>query len=324
MAMPSVAGWVRALRRPRWFGLAVALLLGCIPAGLAGAQTPGAGTASGCSQPTLPHGALGMICVPAAWNGELVIWAHGYVDVTKPLGFYQLTLSDGTDLPTLAQSAGFAFATTSYRQNGLAILEGMEDIQELTLAFRQRVRVPTHTYLLGGSEGGLVTTLLMERSPELFSGAVAACGPIGDFRLELNYIGDFRVLFDYFLPGVIPGSPILIPADVMASWDTTYVPRIIFALLANPQAALELMATAKAAYDPADLTTVGVTTLDLLWYNVFGTNDARAKLGGNPYGNRARVYSGSSNDLALNASVRRFTAEDAALANLSRTERAAC
>jgi hypothetical protein len=38
-----------------------------------------------------------------------------------------------------------------------------------------------------------------------------------------------------------------------------------------------------------------------LWYNVFATNDARARLGGgNPYDNRQRLYVGSANDLLLN------------------------
>jgi hypothetical protein len=30
---------------------------------------------------------------------------------------------------------GYAFATTTYRQNGLAILEGVDDIRELVAAF---------------------------------------------------------------------------------------------------------------------------------------------------------------------------------------------
>ena len=73
-------------------------------------------------------------------------------------------------------------------------------------------------HLAGVSEGGLVATLLAERSPELFSTALAACAPIGSFVQQINYLGDFRVLFDYFFPGVIPGSPIEIPAEVIANW----------------------------------------------------------------------------------------------------------
>jgi hypothetical protein len=60
------------------------------------------------------------------------------------------------------------------------------------------------------------------------------------------------------------------------------------------------------------------TTQNLLWYNIFATNDARAQLGGNPYGNSGRVYAGSADDSALNAAVARFVADPAALVALKR------
>jgi hypothetical protein len=50
----------------------------------------------------------------------------------------------------------------------------------------------------------------------------------------------------------------------------------------------------------------------MLGYNILGTNDAVGKLGGNPFGNRARWYFGSRNDLRLNLSVKRFTASPVA------------
>src|SRR5947209_4759831 len=45
------------------------------------------------AQGTLPHGALYLICVPASgWNGDVVVYAHGYTPVTAPLDFQNLTL----------------------------------------------------------------------------------------------------------------------------------------------------------------------------------------------------------------------------------------
>ncbi len=300
----------------------VALFLSLIAG--SGVLVPAAGAASAplpgpCRTSTLPHGALALACVPASgWNGDLVVFAHGYTAFNQPLAFQNLTLPDGTtSLPTLAQSLGFAFATTSYRENGLAILPGLDDIRELVAAFRAAHGIPAHTYLVGASEGGLITTLLVERSPRLFSGGLAACGPIGDFRQQIDYIGDFRVLFDYFFPGVLPGSPIDVPRALIDQWDQTYVPAIRAALAANPSAAQQLIATAKAAIDPADPTSIVTTTLDVLWYAVFSADDASRKLGGNPYGNRDRWYWGSSDDLRLNLGVRRFTADARAVANLA-------
>jgi pimeloyl-ACP methyl ester carboxylesterase len=264
-------------------------------------------------------GAIGLICVPAqGWNGDLVVFAHGYVAFDQPLDLQHLTLPDGTFVPTLVQQLGFAFATSSYRQNGLAILEGADDLRALVPAFRARIRAPRHTYVAGISAGGLVAALLAERSPQLFDGALSACGPIGDFRAQTDYLGDFRVLFDYFFPWVIPGSAVRVPAAVIAGWEGTYLPAVRRAVAANPRAAQELISAAHAAVDPADPATVQRTITNVLWYDVFATNDATAKLGGNPYQNVDRFYFGSSDDLLLNLAVPRFRADAAALANMQR------
>lgn len=292
--------------------LSIVLVVAALVAGFAApglAQTPGP-----CVDSVLPDGARALVCTPTAgWNGQVVVYAHGYVPVQQPIGFYNLELPDGTDLPTLIQSLGFAFATTSYRQNGLAIVEGVEDVKQLVEAVPQHTgSVPTRTWLTGVSEGGLVTTLAAEKYPGLFDGAYALCGPIGDFRLQINYIGDFRVLFDYFFPGVIPGSPLSIPAEVILGW-ADYEARITGLLAANPARAVQLLRVAKAPYDPSVPQTVAQTTLGLLRYNIFGTNDATAKLGGNPFDNRVRWYAGSSNDLVLNLRVKRFSASPRAV-----------
>lgn len=271
-----------------------------------------------CVQDVLPSRALSLICVPPTWNGQLVVYAPGYTPPQVPtLGFYQLTTPDGTSIPQLVQSLGFAFATTSYRRNGFVILDGVADVQELVTRFEQTVGTPLKVHVTGVSEGGLVATLVAERSPVLFDSALAACAPIGSTRQQLAYVGDFRVLFDYFFPGVIPGSPVNIPAGVSANWTSVYVPLVTASLAAAPSRALELMRVAHVAYDPADLRTVVAGALDLLRYNVLGANDVNAQLGGSPYDNRGRLYFGSSNDLRLNLLVRRLTAAPAALAALA-------
>ena len=30
------------------------------------------------------------------------------------------------------------------------------------------------------------------------------CGPVGDFQKQIDYLGDFRVLFDYYFPNIMP------------------------------------------------------------------------------------------------------------------------
>jgi hypothetical protein len=270
----------------------------------------------GCSQGTLPSGALWLICVPGlGWNGDLVVYAHGYVNPGEPLDFYNLELPDGTNIPGLIQSLGYAFATTSYRQNGLAVPEGVDDVLELVAKFPGVAgREPAHIWLTGPSDGGLVTVLAAERAPNVFTGAYATCGPIGNFQSEVNYLGDFRVLFDYFFPGQLPGSPIDIPQDVITNWESVYVPQLTALFVSHPSVTLHLLSTAKAPYDKNDPATAVKTAIDILSYNVLRTNDAVAKLGGNPFDNHRRWYWGSGQDLRLNLLVQRFRADPAALA----------
>ena len=305
--------------RKLWLVMTLVIVLGAmgVPPALA-APTPTQALPPGCQEGVLPSGGLSLICIPSSgWNGDLLVWAHGYVAFNEPLGFYNLYLGE-TYLPDLVQSLGYAFATTSYRTNGLAIVTGVDDVAELIAAFPAAAgRAPAHTYMTGASEGGIVTALMAERHPELLTGALSACGPIGDFRKQTDYLGDFRVLFDYFFPNVLPPSPINIPPQVIANWQSTYVPAIAQQVRANPRQALQLISTSRAATQMLSMSSMISTTVNVLWYNVFATNDASAKLGGNPFGNRMRLYNGSLNDLALNQHVQRFRADPAALAALT-------
>jgi pimeloyl-ACP methyl ester carboxylesterase len=280
-------------------------------------KPPGPSATPGpCIDGTLPHGAKSRICIPSeGWIGDLVVYAHGYVAFNQPIDFQNLSF-DGFDVPTLVQFQGYAFATTSYRQNGLAVLEGIEDIRALIAAFKAQHSVKK-IYLLGVSEGALVATLMAEQSPPQISGALAMCGPIGDFKRQVEYFGDFRVLFDYFYPGLLPTSPISIPNSLIAGWNTV-TPTIVNTLNTYPISATQLISTTQAAIDPTNrAATIVSTTLDVLWYNVFATNDAVVKLGGNSYGNSTRVYSGSLDDVRLNQRAQRFSASPAALSKLT-------
>lgn len=263
------------------------------------------------------------------WNGDLVIFAHGYVSVGEPLEipWDQLILPDGSPMPTIVNRLGYAFATTSYSENGLAVVRGIIDILDLVDVFNNTVGYPNRVYLIGASEGGLVTTLAIEEHPGPFAGGMALCGPIGGFRGQVDYWGDFRVVFDYFFPGLLPPSPVNIPDQVMDNWETAYVPSILVALSdpSNQLRVMQLLNVTQAAVDPLDPSTVPQTVLGVLWYNVFATNNGIEKLRGQPFGNvtverfkRMTVvsnkwYLGSLNDAALNQGVERFIADDSAL-----------
>jgi hypothetical protein len=271
----------------------------------------------GCVDGTLPGGALSRICFPPDWNGDAVIWAHGYTSVFEPLAIPDDEVG-GQSIQNIVLGLRYAYATTSYRANGLVAVAAVDDLSLLSQAVEAATGNATRFKLLvGASEGGLATALALERSAQHFDGGLIACAPVGNFRAQVNYLGDVRVLFDYFFPGVLPGSPISIPADLINNWETVYQPAVAAALLANPGRTAQLIRTAALPVDPANPASAGTSVLAALWYNVFATNDARAKLGGgNPYDNRTRIYAGSTNDFLLNLLVRRFRADASALTAL--------
>jgi len=278
----------------------------------------------GCHDGTLDAtGALYRVCYPASWNGDLVVYAHGYVVADQPLAIPDDHI-EGQSIAQVVNGLGYGYATTSYRANGLVADEGVEDVAQLVGEVQRRFTPdPSRTFIVGVSEGGLVAALSAERHPELFDGALAACGPVGDFTGQIDYLGDFRVLFDYFFPRVLGPAwaddkdyGAADRAYVAAHWDQ-YQAAVLAALRANPLAAAQLIATSRAPIDPLDPTSVGETVVGVLWYNVFATDDARQRLGGRPFDNHDRVYRGSFNDTRLNSKVKRFTAEPTALATIA-------
>jgi pimeloyl-ACP methyl ester carboxylesterase len=295
--------------------LAVAALAACgdDSDGPSGPVDTGEPPAAGCTDGTLSGGALFRYCFPATWNGEVVIYAHGYVQPGTPIA---LPADDvgGLSVSSVVTSLGYAFATTSYRANGLVADVAVDDLVELDEEFRERYRPdPTRTYVVGASEGGLVAALAVERDPARFAGALAVCGPVGDFGTQIDYFGDFRVVFDYFFPGVLPGSAVEIPDELQANWESQYVAQVTAAIEDDPAAAGDLIAVTGASVENAgDPASIAETAVAVLWYSVYATEDAQARLGGQPYDNSVRLYAGSADDEALNAGVARHAADPAA------------
>ncbi len=270
---------------------------------------------------TQASGATYRICLPNGWDGNtLVVYAHGYVDPAEPVGIPEDQLGvPGLSIPDTVNSLGYAFAASGYSVNGLAVQEGMADLLDLVQIFSAKHGAPQRVLMIGISEGGLITALSVEQYPEVYDGGLAICGPVGGLPVQTAYFGDFRVIFDYFFPSVMPGSPISIPTTLMADWDNVYTNTVRPAILdpANADQVRQLLAVTGAATDPANPDTIEQTIQTLLWYNVSATNDAFTKLGGNPYSNTAKVYTGSDDDTALNAGVARFAADAGAAALLA-------
>jgi pimeloyl-ACP methyl ester carboxylesterase len=130
-------------------------------------------------------GGLYRIEIPETWNGELVLFAHGFVPNTGAQGG-MLRVGVHRIREHLVKQ-GFAWAASSYRCNGYVPGQGLLDTMALSDLFKQANggRAPQRTYLTGESMGGHVTLLGMQEFPTAFDGGLAMC-PSGP------------ELFDYF------------------------------------------------------------------------------------------------------------------------------
>ncbi|WCN84235.1 hypothetical protein [Micromonospora sp. LH3U1] len=158
-----------------------------------------------------------IIEVPARWNGDLVLWAHGYrgqgtVLSPEPPGF-------GMRQRLLEQ--GYAWASSSYDQNGFDIRSGVLGTKDLADHFGRTVRRPHHTYLAGVSMGGYVIGRSLEQYPGYYDGALPMCGVLGDQTL-LDFYLDYKLVAQALVG--VPAYPT--PADYL----TNAVPRIQVAL----------------------------------------------------------------------------------------------
>src|SRR5215475_15969784 len=78
--------------------------------------------------------------VPANWNGELVVWAHGF----RGTGL-ELTV-DNHPLRALLIPMGYAWAASSYARNDYDIWNGVHDTHTLTRRFAALVGNPKRIY----------------------------------------------------------------------------------------------------------------------------------------------------------------------------------
>ncbi|MDG9674394.1 hypothetical protein [Micromonospora sp. DH14] len=158
-----------------------------------------------------------LIEVPARWNGDLVMWAHGY----RGQGTVLSPEPPGFGLRQRLLEQGYAWASSSYDRNGFDIRSGVLGTKDLADHFARTVRRPQHTYVAGVSMGGYVIGRSLEQYPGFYDGALPMCGVLGDQTL-LDFYLDYNLVAQA-LAGV-PAYPT--PADYL----TNAVPRIQVAL----------------------------------------------------------------------------------------------
>jgi pimeloyl-ACP methyl ester carboxylesterase len=122
-------------------------------------------------------GAKYTIARPVFWNRRLLMIAHGLRPDPVPLSTGLLPLRAAYQA---LFDQGWMIAMTSYRRNGMIIADAVADIDGLRDYIEQTYGRPDRVLIEGESMGGLIVTLIAERTPDpdaqgrpLYSGAVA-------------------------------------------------------------------------------------------------------------------------------------------------------
>lgn len=160
------------------------------------------------------NGAAYRVEVPEHWNGMLVMYAHGYrgegpdLTVDNP-GIRQWLLDNG-----------YAWAASSYSANYYDVRAGLEDTNELALAFNsiakangRTLAAPTKIYITGESMGGHITAAAVEdenyadeNHKVAYNGAVPMCGVVAG-TFEFDYLGNFTLAAQYLAHQADASSP---------------------------------------------------------------------------------------------------------------------
>ncbi len=164
------------------------------------------------------RGAGYRIEVPANWNGDLVMWAHGYRGAGTRLFF------NPEEVPFreyLLQN-GYAWAASTYAKNDYNVGQGVRDTHRLATFFQRRWH-PNRTYMTGASMGGHITAVSIEKYHSFYDGAMPVCGVVGDFELFDFYL-DFNVAAQQIGLGtsqfpVDPAYPIVTAPQIKANLE---------------------------------------------------------------------------------------------------------
>jgi pimeloyl-ACP methyl ester carboxylesterase len=259
------------------------------------------------------------IFVPNDWKGDVVFYAHGIVVPLAPVSLPGPADWDNAGaLRDALGEAGFAVAYSSFSENGYAIKDGIQRTHQLGGIFTSKVGKPKRAFLVGHSLGAQVVQALAETYPGQYSGALAMCGVLGGTRLQTDYIGHTRALFDFFYPGVLPGSTMEMPVVIMDVTTQIQNP-VIGAVMANPTG-FGLIAASNQVQLAGNNTTELITSLvNALAYHAIGVNDLLSRTHGHTLFDNSQTVYGSAlypapYYAAVNQGITRYTATPDALA----------
>lgn len=284
----------------------------------------GVGEGTTCLSGKDSAGAFYLIAMPKAWNGDLVLHAHGGPFLGAPTA---RRVSEDLERWSIMPRLGYAWAASSYRQGGVAVTAAAEDTERLRRLFIEKVAKPRHVYLHGQSWGASVAAKGAERFTvgKPYDAVLLTAGVLGggtrsyDFRLDLRVVYQFLCRNhprpdepQYPLNIGLPAESALTHADLAQRVEDCLA-------LKKPAAERtpEQAAKVKTIVDVIHIPERSILS-HLNWATWHFQDIAHKRTGGaSPFGNAGAVYAGSADDAALNAGVLRYRADAKAVATLS-------
>jgi pimeloyl-ACP methyl ester carboxylesterase len=260
--------------------------------------------------------------LPTDWNGSVVFYAHGARQVWEPVNLP--TIGDSTTwVRDALGAAGFAFAYSSWSENGAAVADAIRRQHQLRGLFISRFGQPEHSYLMAHSLGSLASVALAEKFPKQYDGAFLMCGLLAGTDFAVEHLGTVRLLFDFFYPGVLPGRVDSMPPITPGSLITDVVNPALAAIQANPVPLFTMLQIDQVLITGFNATELVNSTVRALAGHAGLLNDVLGRSHGHfPFSNAGTVYTigGSSLPLTtLNATIPRFSATPDALAWLQQS-----
>jgi hypothetical protein len=273
-----------------------------------------------CYTGTNSKGSSYIIAVPPNWNGRLLLHAHGGPDLTVNPD----RAAEVLDRWDIMVRAGYALAGSAFR-TGVEVSRAAEDTERLRGIFRTHIGRPSMTILHGQSWGASVAAKAAETYTRdtvgekpydavLLSAGVLAGGTRSyDFRTDLRAI--YQHLCNNHPRPTETQYPLNIgfPAGVTPPTNANLTTRVNECLALNRAPALRTPEQAEKV--ATILNVVKIAENQIVSHLAWGTRhfqDISQRHGGSPFGNTGAVYTGSTDDAALNAAVPRFRADPAA------------
>lgn len=194
--------------------------------------------------------------VPHNWNGDLVMYAHGFRGCFEDDGSLVPLTVDNPPLRQYYLLNGYAWAASSYSKNCYDVKDGVESTNRLARIFAKEVERPNRTLITGFSMGGHVTGAAIEMFPNVkcpdgrrgrvcqrfvkilgklsggvkYDGAAPHCGVMGDVE-QFNYLGDYGLAATALAAEVNPMVKQEFPQP--SDFNASKLPLIIGTLFSN-------------------------------------------------------------------------------------------